>query len=123
MCSTTKYGGGNFSADTKESVENEICGQIGTNNFNKEFLVHRHGLGDPTFYEKPAITGTVYTQIRKALEQLQSVVLKEQIYKLPDRAESRRVWNYPLRALEESVSNALLCKYVHNKAYGNSNLT
>ena len=72
-----------------------------------EVVEFPNGLGDPTFYEKPAITGPVYTQIRKALEQLQSVVLKEQIYKLPDRAESRRVWNYPLRALEESIANAL----------------
>ena len=46
-------------------------------------------------------------QIQKALDQLQSVVLKEQIYKLPDRAEAQRVWNYPLRALEESLVNSL----------------
>lgn len=34
-------------------------------------------------------------------------MLKERIYKLPDRAEAERVWNYPFRALEESVVNAL----------------
>src|SRR5690554_8153701 len=36
-----------------------------------------------------------------------SIVLKERIHKLPDRAEAQRVWNYPFRALEESVVNAL----------------
>ncbi len=72
-----------------------------------EIVEFPNGLGDPTFYEKPAITGPVYVQIQKALEQLQNVVLKEQIYKLPDRAESQRVWNYPLRALEESIVNSL----------------
>jgi ATP-dependent DNA helicase RecG len=72
-----------------------------------EIVEFPKGLGDPTFYEKPAITGPVYTQIQQALLQLQSVVLKERIHKLPDRAEAQRVWNYPFRALEESVVNAL----------------
>lgn len=72
-----------------------------------EIVEFPNGLGDPTFYEKPAITGPVYIQIQKALEQLKSMVLKEQIYKLPDRAESQRVWNYPLRALEESIVNSV----------------
>lgn len=72
-----------------------------------EIVEFPNGLGDPTFYEKPAITGPVYAQIQKALDQLQNVVLKEQIYKLPDRAESQRIWNYPLRALEESIANSL----------------
>ena len=72
-----------------------------------EIVEFPNGLGDPTFYEKPAITGPVYVQIERALAQLESVVLKEQIYKLPDRAQSQRVWNYPIRALEESIVNAL----------------
>ncbi len=72
-----------------------------------EIVEFPKGLGDPTFYEKPAITGPVYIQIQQALAQLRSVVLKEQIYKLPDRAEAQRVWNYPLRALEESIVNSL----------------
>lgn len=72
-----------------------------------EIVEFPNGLGDPVFYEKPAITGPVYVQIQKALAQLESIVLKERIYKLPDRAEAERVWNYPFRALEESVVNAL----------------
>lgn len=72
-----------------------------------EIVEFPKGLGDPTFYEKPAITGPVYIQIQQALAQLRSLVLKEQIYKLPDRAEAQRVWNYPLRALEESIVNSM----------------
>ena len=72
-----------------------------------EIVEFPNGLGDPTFFEKPAITGSVYVQIQQALLQLQSIVLKERIHKLPDRAEAQRIWNYPFRALEESVVNAL----------------
>jgi ATP-dependent DNA helicase RecG len=72
-----------------------------------EIVEFPNGLGDPVFYEKPAISGPINVQIKKALEQLESIVLKELIYKLPDRAEAQRVWNYPFRALEESVVNAL----------------
>ncbi len=72
-----------------------------------EIVEFPNGLGDPVFYEKPTITGPVYLQIQKALAQLESIVLKERIFKLPDRAEAEREWNYPFRALEESVVNAL----------------
>ncbi len=72
-----------------------------------EIVEFPNGMGDPTFFEKPAITGPVYSQIQQALLQLQSVVLKERIYKNIDRPESDRVWNYPYRALEESIVNAL----------------
>jgi ATP-dependent DNA helicase RecG len=72
-----------------------------------EIVEFPKGMGDPTFFEKPAITGPVYIQIQQALLQLQSIVLKERIYKLPDRPESQRIWNYPFRALEESIVNAL----------------
>ena len=72
-----------------------------------EIVEFPNGMGDPTFFEKPAITGPVYSQIQQALLQLQSVVIKERIYKNIDRPESDRVWNYPYRALEESIANAL----------------
>jgi len=72
-----------------------------------EIVEFPNGMGDPTFFEKPAITGPVYSQIQQALLQLQSVALKERIHKLPDRAEAQRIWNYPFSALEESIVNAL----------------
>jgi ATP-dependent DNA helicase RecG len=72
-----------------------------------EIVEFPNGLGDPTFFEKPAITGPVYIQIQKALSQLESIVLKERIHKLPDRPEAQRIWNYPFRALEEAIVNSL----------------
>jgi ATP-dependent DNA helicase RecG len=72
-----------------------------------EIVEFPNGLGDPTFFEKPAITGPVYVQIRQALLQLESVVLKERIHKLPDRPEAQRIWNYPYRALEEAIVNSM----------------
>ena len=72
-----------------------------------EIVEFPKGLGDPTFFEKPAITGPVDMQIQKALMQLESVVLKERIHKLPDRPEAQRVWNYPFSALEEAIVNAM----------------
>ena len=72
-----------------------------------EIVEFPNGMGDPTFFEKPAITGPVYSQIQQALLQLQSVALKERIYKNIDRPESDRIWNYPYRALEECIANAL----------------
>jgi len=45
-----------------------------------EIVEFPNDLGDPVFYEKPAITGPVYVQIQKALGQLESIVLKEQIH-------------------------------------------
>jgi ATP-dependent DNA helicase RecG len=72
-----------------------------------EIVEFPKGLGDPTFFEKPAITGPVNIQIQQALMQLESVVLKERIYKLPDRVEAQRVWNYPYRALEEAIVNSM----------------
>ncbi|GHT30701.1 hypothetical protein FACS189432_09710 [Bacteroidia bacterium] len=57
--------------------------------------------------EKPAITGPIHIQIQSALQQLESVVLKERIYKLPDQAQANRAWNYPYRALEEAIVNSI----------------
>lgn len=72
-----------------------------------EIVEFPKGLGDPTFYEKPAITGPIHIQIQKALEQLKSIALKERVYKRPDKAEAERVWSYPFRALEETIVNSV----------------
>ena len=47
-----------------------------------EIVEFPNGFGDSTFYEKPAITGPVYSQIQQALQQLQNIVLKERIHKI-----------------------------------------
>ncbi|KAA6310522.1 hypothetical protein EZS27_038187, partial [termite gut metagenome] len=72
-----------------------------------EIVEFPNGLGNPTFYEKPAITGPIQYQIQGALEQLKNLLLKERIHKLPDRPQAQRVWNYPLEALEEAIVNSI----------------
>ena len=45
-----------------------------------EIVEFPNGMDDPTFFEKPAITGPVYSQIQQALLQLKSVVLNRYTY-------------------------------------------
>ena len=51
--------------------------------------------------------GPLHVQVRDALRHLQNSVLQERVTKLPDRAESVRVFNYPYPALEETLVNAV----------------
>lgn len=63
---------------------------------------------DPSnLIEVPSITGPVHLMIRATMEYLKTNIIKEQIVKLPDQAESRKFFNYPYQALEEAVVNAL----------------
>lgn len=51
--------------------------------------------------------GPVQVQLRQALDYIQSMFLVEQIRKHDQTAEADRVWNYPFRAVEEILSNAV----------------
>lgn len=57
--------------------------------------------------ERPTITGPVQYQLQKAIEFFKTNILQEKIIKHPDRAEATRIWNYPVSALEEILSNSL----------------
>ncbi len=61
---------------------------------------------DMEFTEYPIITGPVPEQIRLTLDFLKTHFLKEQVIKQKDQAESIRIWNYPLQAIEEILVNA-----------------
>ena len=69
------------------------------------------GVGGSNLIEQ-TFRGPLPTQIRDCLAALRNRVLRERITKLPDRAESVRVWNYPYAALEEAVVNA-----IYHRAY------
>lgn len=58
------------------------------------------------FTEYPKITGPVPYQINRALDLLRTSFLREKVIKQPDKAESIRIWNYPLQAIEEILVNA-----------------
>lgn len=58
------------------------------------------------FTEYPKISGPVPYQINRALDVLRTSFLKEKVIKQPDKAESIRIWNYPLQAIEEILVNS-----------------
>ncbi|MBT1173166.1 putative DNA binding domain-containing protein [Bifidobacterium sp. MA2] len=56
--------------------------------------------------------GPLNRQLSDALQYIHNTVLAEKIFKLEDRAEAIRVFNYPYAAVEEALSNA-----VYHKSY------
>ena len=56
--------------------------------------------------------GPLHIQLREALAFIKNYVLQEKVFKLSDRAEAERHWNYPYVAIEEALANA-----VYHKSY------
>jgi len=77
------------------------CAQIDIVDFHDE-------VGD-RFSEK-IFRGPVHIQLKEALRYLQSMLIKEEVRKRPDRAEADRFYNYPYEALEEVLANAIYHK-------------
>ena len=77
------------------------CARIEVVDFHDE-------VGD-SFSEK-IFNGPIHIQLKEALRYLQSMFIKEEIRKRPDRAEADRFYNYPYVALEEALSNAVYYK-------------
>ena len=69
------------------------------------------GEGGDRIFEH-SFTGPLDAQLRDALRYLRNNVIEEVVVKLPDRAESRRYFNYPYAAIEEALANA-----VYHKGY------
>jgi len=57
-------------------------------------------------------TGSLDRQLRDALLYIKNYVLKEKVYKVADKAEATRIFNYPYSAVEEILVNA-----VYHKGY------
>ncbi len=57
-------------------------------------------------------TGPLDRQLIDVMAYMSNYVLKEKVVKLDDRPDSDRISNYPLKALEEAISNA-----VYHKSY------
>ncbi len=77
------------------------CAQIDIVEFHDE-------IGD-SFSEK-IFKGPIHIQLKEALRYLQSILIKEEVRKRPDRAEADRFYNYPYVALEEVLANAVYHK-------------
>ena len=58
------------------------------------------------YTEYPKIKGTIPQQIKQTLDWFKVNLLEEQVVKPKDKAESIRIWNYPLQAIEETLVNA-----------------
>ena len=56
--------------------------------------------------------GPLHVQLRSALDYIRNRFLREKIFKYDDRPEAGRFWNYPYRAIEEALANA-----VYHKSY------
>lgn len=64
--------------------------------------------GDPdNFTEVEPFKGPVYVIIRKALDYLRNMVIRQNVHKLSDRPEALRVYNYPYQAFEEALVNCM----------------
>ena len=60
-----------------------------------------HGMTEKTF------VGPLDRQLRDALAYIRNYVIKEYVTKVPNQAEAIRVFNWPYRAVEEALSNAV----------------
>lgn len=69
------------------------------------------GVGGDKIIEK-IFKGPLNQQLQDALRYIQNNIIKEEIIKFPDRAESDRYYNYPFAAIEEALANA-----VYHKGY------
>ena len=56
--------------------------------------------------------GPLHIQLREALAFIKNYVLQEKVFKVSNRAEAERHWNYPYAAIEEALVNA-----VYHKSY------
>jgi ATP-dependent DNA helicase RecG len=70
-----------------------------------EIVYFPNGEANP-FTEYQPIKGPIPEQIKRTLDFLKTNFLEERIVKPKDRAESTRIWNYPLQAIEETLVNA-----------------
>jgi ATP-dependent DNA helicase RecG len=69
-------------------------------------IVHFPNGETEAFTEFEPITGPVPSQIKRTLEFLKTNILQEKVTKYAEKAESDRIWNYPLPAIEEILANA-----------------
>lgn len=63
---------------------------------------------DPdNFIELEPITGPVHQIIRRTLEYVKTMVVRQSVKKVSSKAEAIRIYNYPYQALEEAIVNAM----------------
>ena len=73
-----------------------------------EVVEYNDDVGD-SFTEK-IFTGPIHHQLKMSLQYIENAVIKESIRKVDGQAESIRVFNYPVAAIEEALANAIYHK-------------
>ena len=74
-------------------------------------VIFHHDYGTKQFEER-IFSGPIHHQLRNALAYIKTLVIRERIIKLRDKAEADRDYNYPYAAIEEALANA-----VYHKSY------
>jgi ATP-dependent DNA helicase RecG len=72
-------------------------------------IVDFHDEVGDSFSEK-IFKGPIHIQLKEALRYIESMFIKEEVRKRPDRAEADRFYNYPYVAIEEALANAVYHK-------------
>lgn len=75
-----------------------------------ELVWYKDGSGQQ--FEEHYFKGCLQNQLRSALSFIQIHIISEKIIKQPNKAEALRFYNFPFRAVEEALSNA-----VYHKSY------
>ncbi len=70
-----------------------------------EVIIYQDEVGD-RFSEK-IFTGPIHKQLTRALEYLQTNVIREEVAKVEGQAQANRFYNYPYAAIEEVLANAV----------------
>jgi len=65
-------------------------------------------------YTEKIFEGNLHHQLRRALDYLKDMIVKEKVIKFAKKAEADRFYNYPYGALEEALCNA-----VYHRGYDN----
>jgi ATP-dependent DNA helicase RecG len=75
-----------------------------------ELVWHKDGSGQR--FEEHYFKGPLHHQLRDAMSFIQTNIISEKVIKHGDRIEASRFYNFPLAAIEETLSNA-----VYHKSY------
>jgi ATP-dependent DNA helicase RecG len=70
-----------------------------------EVIIYQDKVGD-RFSEK-IFSGPIHRQLTRALEYLQTNVIREEVSKVEGQAQAYRFYNYPYEAIEEVLANAV----------------
>ena len=79
-----------------------------------EVVLHKDDSGEQ--FEESYFKGPLHHQLREAMKFIRTTTIREKVVKVPDRAEADRFYNFPYRAVEEALANAVYHKGYNKEA-------